>query len=129
MAQLDADLARIEQTLPGLYELAAGGTAVGTGLNTHPEFGERVAAAIAEVTGLPFVTAPNKFAALAAHDALVFTHGALRTLAASPDEDRRRPALARLGPAQRPRRAAACPRTSRARRSCRARSTRPSARP
>jgi fumarate hydratase class II len=83
VAQLNADLERIEVTLPGLYELAAGGTAVGTGLNTHPEFGERVAAAIAEMTGLPFVTAPNKFAALAAHDALVFTHGALRTLAVS----------------------------------------------
>ncbi len=56
---------------------------MGTGLNTHPEFGERVAAKIADMTGLPFVTAPNKFAALAAHDALVFTHGALRTLAVS----------------------------------------------
>ncbi len=83
VAQLSADIERIEQTLPGLYELAAGGTAVGTGLNTHPEFGERVAAVIADVTGLPFVTAPNKFAALASHDALVFTHGALRTLAVS----------------------------------------------
>jgi fumarate hydratase class II len=83
VAQLTADIERIEQTLPGLYELAAGGTAVGTGLNTHPEFGERVARQIADVTGLPFVTAPNKFAALAAHDALVFTHGALRTLAVS----------------------------------------------
>jgi fumarate hydratase class II len=83
VAQLTADLERIELTLPGIYELAAGGSAVGTGLNTHPEFGERVAAAIAEITGLPFVTAPNKFAALAAHDALLFTHGALRTLAAS----------------------------------------------
>jgi fumarate hydratase class II len=83
VAQLTADIERIEQTLPGLYELAAGGTAVGTGLNTHPEFGERVAAVIADATGLPFVTAPNKFAALAAHDALVFTHGALRTLAVS----------------------------------------------
>jgi fumarate hydratase class II len=83
VAQLDADLVRIELTLPGLYELAAGGTAVGTGLNTHPEFGERVASAIAGLTGLPFVTAPNKFAALAAHDALVFSSGALRTLAAS----------------------------------------------
>ena len=67
----------------GLCELAAGGTAVGTGLNTHPEFGARVAAEIAELTGKPFVTAPNKFAALAAHDALVFAHGALKTLAAS----------------------------------------------
>ena len=74
VAQLTADIERIEQTLPGLYELAAGGTAVGTGLNTHPEFGDRVAREIADVTGLPFVTAPNKFAALAAHDALVFTH-------------------------------------------------------
>ena len=83
VAQLTADLERISVTLPGLYELALGGTAVGTGLNTHPEFGQRVAAAIAARTGLPFVTAPNKFAALAAHDALVFTHGALRTLAVS----------------------------------------------
>jgi len=83
VAQLDADIRRIESTLDDLYELAAGGTAVGTGLNTHPEFGTRVAAAIAELTGLPFVTAPNKFAALAAHDALVMTSGTLRTLAAS----------------------------------------------
>jgi fumarate hydratase class II len=83
VAQLTADIERVEQTLPGLYELAAGGTAVGTGLNTHPEFGERVARVIADMTGLPFVTAPNKFAALAAHDALVFTHGALKTLAVS----------------------------------------------
>jgi fumarate hydratase class II len=83
VAQLTADLERIQLTLPGIYELAAGGTAVGTGLNTHPEFGHRVAEAIAQMTGLPFVTAPNKFAALAAHDALLFTHGALRTLAAS----------------------------------------------
>ncbi|MBU6233330.1 MAG: class II fumarate hydratase [Acidobacteria bacterium] len=83
VAQLDADIERLHQVLPGLYELAAGGTAVGTGLNTHPEFGERVAREIAQLTGSPFVTAPNKFAALAAHDALVFAHGALKTLAAS----------------------------------------------
>jgi fumarate hydratase, class II len=83
VAQLDADLRRIELTLDDLYELAAGGTAVGTGLNTHAEFGTRVASAIAELTGLPFVTAPNKFAALAAHDALVMTSGVLRTTAAS----------------------------------------------
>jgi fumarate hydratase, class II len=83
VAQLTADIERIEATLPGLYELALGGTAVGTGLNTHPEFGDRVARAIADATGLPFVSAPNKFAALAAHDALVFAHGALRTLAVS----------------------------------------------
>ena len=83
VAQLDADLARIDSVLAGLLELAAGGSAVGTGLNTHPEFGERVAAKIAEMTGLGFVTAPNKYAALAAHDALVFASGALRTLAVS----------------------------------------------
>ena len=83
VAQLDADLERLEQTLPGLYELAIGGTAVGTGLNTPPEFAERVAQQIAELTGLPFVSAPNKFAALAAHDALVYASGALRTLAVS----------------------------------------------
>src|SRR4029434_4441441 len=67
VAQLDDDLKRIELVLPGLYELAIGGTAVGTGLNTHPEFDTRTAAKIAELTGLPFVTAPNKFAALASH--------------------------------------------------------------
>ena len=83
VAQLDADLERLAAVLPGLFELAAGGTAVGTGLNTHPEFGERVAATIAALTGQAFVTAPNKFAALAAHDALVFAHGAIKTLAAS----------------------------------------------
>jgi fumarate hydratase class II len=83
VAQLDADIRRIEFSLDDLYELAAGGTAVGTGLNTHPEFGTRVASAIAELTGLPFVTAPNKFAALAAHDALVAASGSLRTLATS----------------------------------------------
>jgi fumarate hydratase class II len=83
VAQLDADLNRLQLVLGGLYELAAGGTAVGTGLNTHPEFGERVAAAIAELTGKPFITAPNKFAALAAHDALVFAHGAIKTTATS----------------------------------------------
>ncbi len=83
VSQLTEDLTRIEQTMPGVYELAIGGSAVGTGLNTHPEFAERVARAIADATGLPFVTAPNKFAALAAHDALVFTHGALKTLTVS----------------------------------------------
>ena len=81
--QLTNDLARIRMSLDGIYELALGGTAVGTGLNTHPEFAVRSAAKIAEYTGLPFVTAPNKFESLAAHDALVFAHGALKTLAAS----------------------------------------------
>ena len=83
VSQLDADLTRLDLVLGGLYELAAGGTAVGTGLNTHPEFGDRVAAAISSLTGKSFVTAPNKFAALAGHDALVFAHGAIKTLAAS----------------------------------------------
>ncbi|HVF08067.1 MAG TPA: class II fumarate hydratase, partial [Actinomycetota bacterium] len=83
VAQLDAGIDRLELALPGLYELAAGGTAVGTGLNSPPGFAEAVAAEIAELTGLPFVTAPNKFAALAAHDALVFASGAETTLAAS----------------------------------------------
>lgn len=83
VAQLDADLDRLQLVLPGLCELAAGGSAVGTGLNTHPDYAERVAERIADVTGHPFVSAPNKFAALAAHDALVFAHGAIKTLATS----------------------------------------------
>ncbi len=83
VAQLDADLERIEVATHGLYELAIGGTAVGTGLNTHPEFAERAAAKIAEITGLPFTSARNKFAALASHDDLVFASGAVRTLAVS----------------------------------------------
>jgi len=83
VAQLDADLERIDRTLPELYELAIGGTAVGTGLNAPPGFAEACAAKIAELTGLPFVSAPNKFAALAAHDAVVFASGGLATLAAS----------------------------------------------
>jgi fumarate hydratase class II len=81
VAQLDAAMANIKLTLPGLYELAIGGTAVGTGLNTHPQFAEKAAAHIADLTKLPFVSAPNKFAALAAHDAFVFASGALKTLA------------------------------------------------
>ena len=80
-AQLDQALAAVDATLPRVYELALGGTAVGTGLNTHEDFAVRSAAKIAELTGLPFVTAPNKFAALAAHDALVGLHGALKVLA------------------------------------------------
>jgi fumarate hydratase class II len=83
VAQLDADLDRLRTVRPGLHELALGGTAVGTGLNAPARFGELVARKIAELTGLPFVTAPNKFAALAAHDALVMASGALRTLAVS----------------------------------------------
>ena len=80
---LDRDIKRLEQVLDGLYELAIGGTAVGTGLNTHPEFAERGAQKIAELTGLPFRSHPNKFAALSAHDEIVFAQGALETLAAS----------------------------------------------
>ena len=83
VAQLDGGIERLEQSLPGLYELAIGGTAVGTGLNAPAEFGEKAATKIAQLTGLPFVSAPNKFAALAAHDAMVFAHGAIRTLAVS----------------------------------------------
>jgi fumarate hydratase class II len=81
VAQLEAALKNIEATLPGLYELALGGTAVGTGLNAPPQFAKAVAATIAELTELPFVTAPNKFAALAGHDAIVFASGGLKTLA------------------------------------------------
>ncbi|MFT5367297.1 MAG: fumarate hydratase class II [Candidatus Latescibacterota bacterium] len=83
VAQLSKGLERIETCLPQIYELALGGTAVGTGLNTHPEFGVRAATQIAEITGLPFVTAPNKFESLAAHDAIVQTSGTLKTVACS----------------------------------------------
>jgi fumarate hydratase class II len=83
VAQLDDAIGRIESTLPGLYELAIGGTAVGTGLNSPAGFGQKAAAKIAELTGLPFTAASNTFAALAAHDGLVFSHGAIRTLAAA----------------------------------------------
>ncbi len=77
------DIDRLRISLPGLLELAIGGTAVGTGLNSHPEFGERAARKIAELTGLHFKSHPNKFAALSAHDEIVFASGALKTLAAS----------------------------------------------
>ncbi len=80
---LDRDGARIAMALDGLYDLAIGGTAVGTGLNAHPEFAERAARKISELAGLPFRSHPNKFAALSAHDEIVFASGALKTLAAS----------------------------------------------
>jgi fumarate hydratase class II len=80
---LERDIERLRMALPGLLELAIGGTAVGTGLNSHPEFGERAARKIAGLTGLPFKSHPNKFAALSAHDEIVFASGALKTLAAS----------------------------------------------
>lgn len=81
VAQLDASINHIEQVIPGLLELALGGTAVGTGLNTHPEFAVRSAKHIAKLTKLPFISAENKFAALASHDAIVFASGALKSLA------------------------------------------------
>jgi len=80
---LDRDGARVAMALDGLYDLAIGGTAVGTGLNAHPEFAERAATKISELTGLPFRSHPNKFASLSAHDEVVFASGALKTLAAS----------------------------------------------
>jgi fumarate hydratase, class II len=83
VAQLDQGIKHVESSLPHLYELAQGGTAVGTGLNAHPQFAQKVAETIARFTGVPFVTAPNKFEVMAAADALVFAHGALKTVAAS----------------------------------------------
>ena len=80
---LDRDITRLQASLEGLYDLAIGGTAVGTGLNAHPEFAVRAAERIAELTGLPFRSHPNKFAALSAHDEVVFAHGAVNTLAGS----------------------------------------------
>jgi fumarate hydratase class II len=80
---VERDIERMKMVLPGLLELAIGGTAVGTGLNAHPEFADRAAAKIAELTGLPFRSHPDKFAALSAHDEVVFASGALKTLAAS----------------------------------------------
>jgi fumarate hydratase, class II len=80
---LERDIERLQVALPGVLDLAIGGTAVGTGLNSHPEFGKRAAQKIAELTGLPFKSHPNKFAALSAHDEIIFASGALKTLAAS----------------------------------------------
>ncbi|KDN11914.1 fumarate hydratase, class II [Snodgrassella communis] len=83
VSQLDHGLARLQQALHWLYELPLGGTAVGTGLNSHPQYAEKAAAKLAELTGLPFVTAPNKFEALGGRDAVVFASGSLKTLAVS----------------------------------------------
>ncbi len=83
VAQLGYAIAGIERSLPGLHQLAIGGTAVGTGLNSHPEFAARMAAELSALAGLPLVSAPNKFAALAGHEAVVAAHGALRVLATS----------------------------------------------
>jgi fumarate hydratase, class II len=81
VAQLDACIERIELSIKELYSLALGGSAVGTGLNTHPEFAEKAAACIAKLTGFPFISAPNKFAAMASHEPMVMLHGAIKTLA------------------------------------------------
>ena len=83
VAQLDQGIRHVESALPHLYELAQGGTAVGTGLNAHPQFATKVAAEIGKLTSVPFVSAANKFEVMAAADALVFAHGALKTVAAS----------------------------------------------
>ncbi len=83
VAQLNANLSSIQDVLPQLYRLALGGTAVGTGLNTHPEFARKACAEISKITGYPFISAPNKFAALASHDEIVLTSGVLKTLACS----------------------------------------------
>jgi len=83
VAMIDADLARIMESLPGLESLAIGGTAVGTGLNSHPKFGDTAAAHIAKITGYPFISAPNKFMALSSHGEFVFASGALKSLATS----------------------------------------------
>ncbi len=125
--QVANGIARIEQTLPMLMQLAQGGTAVGTGLNAPVGFAEEVAKRIAKITKLPFTSAPNKFEALAAHDAMVMSHGAINTVAASlfkiANDIRFLGSGRARGSASCP-----CPRTSRAPRSCRARSTRRSAR-
>jgi fumarate hydratase class II len=128
VAMLEHNLKHIENSLPHLAELALGGTAVGTGLNTHPEYAVRVAKELAAITGQPFVTAPNKFEALATCDALVHTHGALKGLAASLMKianDVRWLASGRAAVSVK----SAFRKTSRAALSCRVKSTRPSAKP
>ena len=104
VSQLDHGIAHLEASLPHLYELALGGTAVGTGLNAHPELGGSARGALAELTGQPFVTAPNKFEALAASDAIVHAHGALKTVAASLTKIANDVRWLASGPRSRPRR-------------------------
>ena len=123
--QVENGIERIEQTMPGLMQLAQGGTAVGTGLNAPVGFAERIADRIAALTGMKFTTAPNKFEALAAHDAMVFSHGALNTVGGRACS-RSPTTSACSAPAPAPASAnCRCRRTSPARRSCPARSTRP----
>ena len=126
VSQLDHGLGRLNDALKDLYELALGGTAVGTGLNSHPEYAEKAAAKLAELSGLPFVSAPNKFEALGGRDATVAASGALKTLAASLNKIANDIRWLASGPR--------CglgeikiPETSRVRPSCRAKSTRPNA--
>ena len=104
VTQLDRAMVAIKESLHHLYDLAIGGTAVGTGLNAHPEFGQRTAKKIAELTGLPFRSHPNKFTALASHDDFVFASGRAQDARCGSDEDRQRHPLARLRPARRHRR-------------------------
>ena len=125
--QVAYGIARAEQTLPRLYELALGGTAVGTGINSHPDYAVKVAEEIADYTGLPFVTAPNKFEALAAHDAQVELAGVLNTIAVSLMKIANDVRMLGSGPAPASANSSSRP-TSPAPRSCPARSTRPSPR-
>ncbi len=127
-AQVENGIARIELTMPKLMELAQGGTAVGTGLNAPIGFDKMVAERIAKITGMAFTTAPNKFEALAAHDAMVFSHGAINTVAAPACS--RSPTTSGCWVRARAQAWASwrCRRTSRAPPSCRARSIPPSAR-
>ena len=119
----------LELALPALQELALGGTAVGTGLNAPKGFDTKVAEAVSQLTGKPFVTAANKFHALTSKDELVFAHGAHQGPGCGPDEDRQRRALAGLRPPRRSGRDLHSRKTSPAPPSCPARSTPPSARP
>ena len=125
---IERDLERLKMAEPGLYDLAIGGTAVGTGLNSHPEFGERAARKIAELTGLPFKSHPNKFAALSAHDEIVFCERRAEDAGRFADEGCQRHSLARFRPALRPGRIDRCPRTNPVRPSCRVKLTQPRAR-
>lgn len=125
VAQIDDAMQALSYAVEATRALAIGGTAVGTGLNAHPDFGRLATEKIAAETGQAFRQAPDLFAALSAHDALVGVSAGLRTLGGVLMKARQRRALVCLRAAQRPRRACGSPRTSRAPRSCRARSTRP----
>ena len=123
-AQMRTGMARLHATEPRILALAQGGTAVGTGINAHPEFAARFAEALAERTGLAFRPSANFFESLSSQDAAVELSGQLRTRGREPDEDRQRPALDEQRSAGRSRRRSPCPRCSRAAASCRARSIR-----